>query len=165
MQRAVLFGLLSVLCAAPARADDGLRNWFDDPFFQLTSALPDCPEPAGPRVDARERQAQSHRRAEKGTTCWLAREPDCERPSAYAYDADIARRLHAALSQSADLRDSSLWVTVQGRVVYVEGCVQHEAQGQRIEAAIRDLPHVQQAIAIVTTDPAAGVPYRRLPAR
>jgi len=30
---------------------------------------------------------QAHRRAEKGTTCWLAHE--CERPNAYAYDPDI----------------------------------------------------------------------------
>src|SRR5690554_6479593 len=46
-----------------------LRNWFDDPFFQISSAIPDCPEPAGPFITEAERRAESHRRAEKGTTC------------------------------------------------------------------------------------------------
>src|SRR5437899_5540536 len=34
---------------APA-APDELRNWFDDPFFAISSAIADCPVPAGPFV-------------------------------------------------------------------------------------------------------------------
>lgn len=74
-----------------------LQNWFDDPFFQVSAARPDCPEPAGPRVTAAERQQQSHRRAEKGTTCWLAGEAGCERPNAFAYGRDIATAIRQAL--------------------------------------------------------------------
>jgi hypothetical protein len=135
-----------------------MRNWFDDPFFQISGAIPNCPEPAGPRVTEAERQVQSHRRAEKGTTCWLAKE--CERPNAYAYDQDIAASILAAVRKRSPFASTSLWVTVQGRVVYVEGCVAQDAQVSEIEAFIRESPHVQQAIAIVTTDPTAKPPYR-----
>lgn len=153
----VVIGALLALCGTPARSEE-LRNWFNDPFFQLTAAIPGCQEPAGPRVSAAERQAQSHRRAEKGTTCWLAQEQDCEHPSAYAYDSSIARSIQSMPLVAA--QGTSLWVTVQGRVVYVEGCVAQEAQASQVEAAIRKLPHVQQVIAIVTASSNAVLPYR-----
>lgn len=145
---------------AGARADDALRNWFDDPFFPVTAARPGCPEPAGPRVTAAERQAQSHRRAEKGTTCWLARETDCERASAYGYDRDIAATVQRALQADAQAADTTLWVTVQGRVVYVEGCVARPEQAAAIERTVRALPHVQQALVIVRVGERGAPPYR-----
>jgi len=147
------------LCAFGASAEE-LRNWFGDPFFQVTSGVPGCPEPAGPRVTASERQAQSHRRAEKGTTCWLANEEDCQRSSAFAYDRDIATEIQAAMAAGAQFTDTSLWVTVQGRIVYVEGCVAKEAQGAGVEQLVRRLPHVQQAIAIVMVSGEAKPPYK-----
>ncbi len=150
------------LAAQRAAAQD-LRNWFEDPFFQISDAVPRCPEPAGPRVSEAERRVQAHRRAEKGTTCWLARE--CERPSAYAYDRDIASGILAAMRTRPSFPDTSLWVTVQGRVVYIEGCIARQAQAAEIEAFIRQVPHVQQAIAIVTTTPAASPPYKLLTGR
>lgn len=146
-----------VALGASAHEHD-LRNWFGDPFFKISSAVADCPEPAGPRVTEAERQAQSHRRAEKGTTCWLAKE--CERPNAYAYDRDIAESIQAAVRERLPFPNTSLWVTVQGRVIYVEGCVSHAAQAAEIEAFIRTLPHVQRAVAIVTASPRAKSPYR-----
>lgn len=156
--RAAAVLAVSVSAASLGVDAQTLRNWFDDPFFALSSAFPGCPEPAGPRVGEADRQLQSHRRAEKGTTCWLARE--CDRPNAYAYDRDIAQAIESAVHERARFPDSSLWVTVQGRVVYVEGCVAHESQAAEIEAFMAGLPHVQQAIAIVTTRPAARLPYK-----
>ncbi len=152
--------LLAFACS-PALANpetDGLQNWFNDPFFQITSDLPDCPVPAGPFVSESDRRVQAHRRAEKGTTCWLARE--CDRPNAYAYDEDIATALKAALRERDPFAATSLWVTVQGRVVYVEGCVSRASQEAELEAFVRSLPHVQQALAIVRSDPSARPPYR-----
>ncbi len=149
--------------AALGASAEVLRNGFDDPFFQVTTGVPGCPEPAGPRVTDAELRAQSHRRAEKGTTCWLAREADCERASAYAYDRDIAAAIQRTLQGRTSLADTALWVTVQGRVVYVEGCVAQERQAAAIEALIRPLPHVQQALAIVRVGRDGAVPYRRLP--
>jgi len=155
--RALLFSL-AVATSAPCGAQDALQNWFDDPFFQITAALPDCPLPAGPFTDVADRRAQAHRRAEKGTTCWLAKE--CDRPNAYVYDHDIAEGLKAALRERGTFPDTTLWVTVQGRVVYLEGCAASEAVVPALEAFARSVPRVQQAIAIVRTDPAVRPPYR-----
>lgn len=154
--------LVLALLALPAFADDGLRNWFDDPFFAVSADIAGCPLPAGPFVDEAGRREQSHRRAEKGTTCWLAGE--CDRPKAYAYDREIAARLQALLP--ARLRGTSLWVTVQGRVVYVEGCTDRSGLEAGIESLVRGVEGVQQAIAIVRDHPQGRVPYRlRMPAQ
>jgi BON domain len=170
--RAAIMGLSAAVAGAgyPAglAADDGgeLRNWFDDPFFQLTDQARNCPQPAGPYVTRQERLAQSHHRAEKGTTAWLSGESD--RPQAYAYDEDIAAALQQAFGANearhrALLAGSSLWATVQGRVVYIEGCASREADAQAIEAMVRAVPYVQQAIAILRVDPLMPPPYRVMP--
>jgi hypothetical protein len=153
--------VLALLCsgAAGQRADE-LRNWFDDPFFQVRSAIADCPVPAGPFVTERERRAQSHRRSEKGTTAWLAGE--AQRPQAYAYDQDIAAALRHAFADGRRFPDTSLWVTVQGRVVYVEGCSGNADDTARLETFLRSLPQVQQAVAIIRIGAAARPPYRVL---
>ena len=147
----------------PSIAGEELRNWFDDPFFQITAAIASCPEPTGPRVTEADRQLQSHRRAEKGTTCWLAKE--CERPNAYAYDREIATEIQAAVSDKSPFPNTALWVTVQGRVVYIEGCVENESQATAVEAFVRALPNVQQAIAIVTANLSGKPPYKLFVAR
>lgn len=158
--------LLAPACRAQASeaaaSAPSLQNWFDDPFFRISSAIPDCPAPAGPFTDEADRRLQAHRRAEKGTTCWLA--GACERPNAYAYDADIAAAIRAALQgpQGKPVAEhSSLWVTVQGRVVYIEGCIRAPLAAATLEALVRGLPHVQQATAIVRSSDRAAVPYRR----
>lgn len=140
-----------------ARAADELQNWFDDPFFQVTRADRTCPEPAGPFADERSRREQAHRRAEKGTTCWLAGE--CDRPKAYAYDQDIARSIREAFGRSRALASTTLWITVQGRIVYIEGCAADRLAATKAEALVRSLPHVQQAIASIRTNPASAAPY------
>jgi hypothetical protein len=134
-----------------------VRNWFDDPFFQISSAIVGCPLPAGPFVSESERRVQMHHRAERGTTCWLAGQ--CERPNSYAYDADIAAAFEAAMRRDNPFADTTLWVTVQGRVVTIEGCTVREAQAAELEAFAGALPYVQRAIAIVRTNPAARPPY------
>jgi len=150
--------VLGLGLAAVARSAEELRNWFDDPFFQISSSLPDCPLPAGPFVSEADKRVQAHRRAEKGTTCWLAGE--CERPNAYAYDRDIAEAFRKAVAGPDRLAGTTLWVTVQGRVVYIEGCALQNSSVVAVEALARSLPHVQQAIAIVRTDPTSPPPYK-----
>jgi len=151
-----------VLCAGPAlcaaQTAPPLRNWFDDPFFQVADAVPDCPEPAGPRVTEDERRVQSHRRAELGTTCWLSGQ--CERPNFYAYDRDIADAIARELRASNPFAAATLWVTVQGRVVYIEGCVPEPTMEPAIEAFARRIPQVQRAIAAVFVKGTARPPYR-----
>jgi len=147
MLRPLLLVALAWPVPGPAQPAPERRNWFDDPFFQMTSAIADCPEPTGPRITEDERRVQSHHRAEKGTTCWLAGQ--CERPNFYAYDADIAQAFKKALQASNPFARTTLWVTVQGRVVYLEGCVPDEAMEPALEAYTRAIPGVQQAIAAV----------------
>jgi hypothetical protein len=152
---------LAFLCGAStchAHAAEALQNWFDDPFFQISAEVPMCPLPAGPFVDDADRRAQAHRRAEKGTTCWLAKE--CERPNAYTYDKDIAAAFQAAVRAHNPFPGTSLWVTIQGRVIYIEGCARDDSVVAQIEPFARALPHVQQAIAAVRTDPLAPPPYK-----
>jgi osmotically-inducible protein OsmY len=73
---------------------------------------------------------------------------------------EIADEVRSAAPASSAFADTSVWVTVQGRVVYVEGCARSADAEARIEAFVRGLPHVQQAIAILRTDPRARAPYR-----
>jgi hypothetical protein len=167
--RAALAALLALaaLAALPwpstavADAGETLGNWFGDPFVQLTGPAADCPTPAGPFVTEKERLLQSHHRAEKGTTAWLAGE--AARPGAYAYDRDIAQALVAAFRAPGRFAGSALWATVQGRVVFIEGCVRRPSEAADIEALAGTLPFVQRAVAIVRAGPAAAVPYRVLP--
>ncbi len=164
LRRAAAVGRLSCIAwfaaaLGMARAAEPLANWFHDPFFQISADVAACPLPAGPYVSEREKRAQAHRRAEKGTTCWLAKE--CERPNAYAYDADIASAMRAmAQGHQRALAGTTLWVTVQGRVVYVEGCVGAGVDIASIEALVRAVDFVQQATFIVSTDSARRPPYR-----
>ena len=158
MNSRLLLVALAMVASAPCGAQDGLQNWFNDPFFQISAAIPDCPLPAGPFTDENDKRIQAHRRAEKGTTCWLAKE--CDRPNAYVYDHDIAEGLKAALRERGLFADTTVWVTVQGRVVYLEGCAVSESVVPALEAFARSVRHVQQAIAIIRTDPAVRPPYR-----
>ena len=162
----LLLGLLlaGAACAQPTEGE-ALRNWFDDPFLALSRDQAGCPEPAGPRVSEAERRTQAHRRAEKGTTCWLAGEPDCAQSSAYRYDAGIADAIRADATLGATLAGSSVWITVQGRVVYAEGCVRDAAQAEALEQRLRALPHVQQVIPLLRLQAGQRPPYRVFPGR
>ena len=164
---------------APAGTPDSdLKNWFNDPFFQFTAAVSDCPVPLGPFICADERAAQAHRRAEKSASCLQA--GTCDKPNAYAYDADIAAQLKAALEVKqlythSPLVNSSLWATVQGRIVTIEGCMagdaytsfDHDMITTQIENVAKAIPNVLQAVVRVRTSgqtrAGAPVPYRVRP--
>lgn len=152
----------AMLSAAPALAQPApeRRNWFDDPFFQISGRIAGCPVPAGPRLTEAERRVRSHERAERGTTCWLAGQ--CERPNTFNYDADIAQAVKAALGTRHPAPRSSLWITVQRRIVYIEGCVGQPKDGPRLEAYFRTLPDVERAVAIVYVKRRGGRPPYKL---
>ena len=141
----------------PATADEVLRNAFRDPFFPVRGAIPACPEPLGPFMTEEQKLRQTHHRLERGTRCWLAKK--CEKPSAYMYDADIARDVRARFEASRNLRDASLWVTVQGRLVRVEGCARSAHANSQIKALLRGVPDVDGLILNVTTNPRSVPPY------
>ncbi|MFC7515994.1 BON domain-containing protein [Herbaspirillum sp. GCM10030257] len=137
---------------------DELRNWFNDPFFQVSKDVPDCPVPAGPFVDERAMRNQSHQRAEKGTTCWLA--GDCDRQNSYMYDTDIAKEFMSATGERGPFVNTTLWITVQGRVAYIQGCGISESQVPQLEEFARSVRYVQQAFVDLRVDRSRRAPYR-----
>ena len=140
---------------------ENLRNWYDDPFFPISGGVPACPKPRGPFATEHQFRQQAHRRAENGASCCLA--AACEKPSAYADDREIARQLRTSAALGTLSRATSLWVTVQGRIVYVEGCVNSPALQQPIEAMARSSPLVQQVVILVRSDDGAPPPYATMP--
>lgn len=157
-----LFWLAALLGTMPLGAQDAAerRNWFNDPFFQIAAQAPRCPVPLGPYLTAAEQRAEAHYRAERGTSCWLAGR--CARSNAYAYDQDIARALQARVGALKPLTGSSLWVTVQRRIVFIEGCVPDRRRVAALQAWATAVPDVEQVLVNVSTRPQAPVPYRTL---
>jgi hypothetical protein len=146
--------------SAPAAETTGLRNWFDDPFFQVRNALTDCPVPLGPLTNGDERQTQTHTRSERGTRCYL--EGRCSRPNSYLYDKDIADGVRARFAATRMPRDASLWVTVQRRIVWIEGCVPAGYDARQLERLVRGVPDIELTIVSVRKGRNGAVPYRRL---
>jgi len=148
--------------AMPLGAQDATErsNWFNDPFFQIAAQAPRCPVPLGPYLTAAEQRAEAHYRAERGTSCWLAGR--CARSNAYAYDQDIARALQTRVGELKPVTGSSLWVTVQRRIVFIEGCVPDRRRVAALQAWAKGVPDVDQVLVNVSTRPKAPAPYRML---
>ncbi|MEP7303631.1 MAG: transporter [Caldimonas sp.] len=147
--------LASLLADTHALAgDELLLNPFGDPFVRATVGRP-CPTPLGPAYTEATRRIESHSRAERGTTCWLAGR--CSEPNAYRYDVPNAIAALAALQRDLSFADSAVWVTAQRRFLYLEGCVADPAQAQRMEALLQALPEVDRVI------PALALPGEKPP--
>ena len=151
--------LLCLATSLTCNAQDAVerQNFFNDPFFQVSNALPQCPLPAGPFITLTEKQRQTHHRAERGTSCWLAGK--CDKPNSYAYDQDIAEALKLAFAKRNPAPDSALWITVQGRVVFIEGCVKNLRQSKALETLAMQVPDVQQAVALIYSGHPKRAPY------
>jgi hypothetical protein len=160
MRARLLAGVLPALAACgtcAARADaDARRNWFDDPFFALTAEIARCPEPLGPLATEAEALRDSHHRSERGTRCRL--EGRCRHPSSYDYDREIAASIQAELPRVVP-HPSSLWVLVQGRRVWIYGCVPAGYRRGSLEKALRRIADVEVAMEEVRVGRAA-VPYK-----
>src|SRR5262249_39981041 len=114
-----------------------------------------CPEPLGPLVTEEEALRDSHHRNERGLRCYL--EHRCIHPSSYDYDKDIAERIRAARIAP---RPSTLWVLVQGRRVWVYGCVAPGYRRGTLEAALRRIPDVEVAMEELRVGARGNVTYR-----
>jgi hypothetical protein len=144
MATVLAFGIAMPALAAEPAAKTDKRNWFDDPFFRVSSGLRACPAPEGPLYTEAERRSQMHARLERGTSCWL--EGRCKDSNAYRYDKDIAPRVQAALAAVPGVRRASVWAMVQRRWVYLQGCVPSRALARRLEAAARAVPDVELVV-------------------
>lgn len=155
--------LLGAALSVPIRAagDEPLRNWFDDPFFQVRSGAKDCPVPVGPFLTEAEMRIEGHHRAERGTSCWLRKE--CSKPSAYLYDPEIAAAVRSRFDSTRLFANASLWITVQHRFIWIEGCIAPKATPRMLKALVRGIPDVDLVVVNVTHRPEREVPYRALP--
>ncbi len=125
-------------------AEEERRNYFDDPFLQVTNGLPGCPSQKGPLITLAEKQAAAHYRAERGTSCYQSGR--CRLPNAYLYDKEIIPRVHKALLADGGFADTSIWVEGQRRWVWVKGCVRTAEQSTRIEQVVRAIDDVEMVI-------------------
>jgi len=149
---------LAALGCASALAADEPRNWFGDPYFNLTHDIAACPEPRGPYITEAEALRESHHRAERGTRCHL--EGRCRYPSSFDYDREIADHIRRSASERrAPLPRSTLWVLVQGRRVWIYGCVAADYRRGRLEKWLRSIPDVEVATEEVRVG-GGKVPYR-----
>ena len=151
--------LVAALLFAGAAAARDPANWFGDPYFQVSQAIAGCPEPRGPAITEAEALAESHHRAERGTRCHL--EGRCRHPSSYDYDPEIAASIRDAIAKGRmKLPRSSLWVLVQGRRVYVYGCVPAGYPRGSLEKSLRAIPDVEAAIEQLRVGDRGTMSYR-----
>jgi hypothetical protein len=141
----VLAALLALAPAAAPAADDGPRtNVFGDPFVQATHAIAACPPAEPPLVTAAEARAQSHGRAERGTTChYYGR---CRLPNAYLYDREIVPRVVRFIQLDDRFANTSIWILGQRRWVYLKGCVASDAQARALADEVRLIDDVEAVI-------------------
>jgi len=161
--------------AADPAAGEALRNYYNDPFVQVTAAIPACPTPRGPFMTAQESRAEAHPRAERGTTCFMMGK--CSEANAYHYDARIAvaaqDAVRRALTRTPALARSSVWLTVQRRFIFVHGCTASRADAARWETLLRAVPEVEYvgvdlavvpgALNVTHLPPLVHIPYPKMP--
>lgn len=156
--RALVLCMLAVAAAQAQPAGEWRLNPFGDPFVRATRGLLECPVPLGPVYDAAGMRQEAHQRAERGTTCWL--EKQCEEPNAYRYDIGIAERAVQAIQSNPRFERSSVWVTVQRRFVYLEGCAADQDQATAMEHAVQGVPEVDRVLPMLMVGPGGSPPYR-----
>jgi hypothetical protein len=122
-----------------------LANHFNDPFLQVTDAISSCEKQTGPRISLAQMRAESHWRAERGTSCF--RSGRCRLPNAYLYDAEIIPRVKQAVLADGRFANTSIAVEGQRRWVWLRGCVASEAQIAALEQLVRNIDDVEAVIA------------------
>jgi hypothetical protein len=133
VNQAVIGLVFGFLALGAANAQER-RNLFNDPFVQVTSAIPNCPVPQGPGVTPEEMAAVAHVRAQHGTSCHLSGR--CRLPNSYLYDQEIIPRVAKYLRLDGRFADTSVWVLGERRLVTLMGCVQSKEQAVAMEKAV-----------------------------
>ena len=139
------FFCIAVLAACQPATADERRNFFNDPFEQVTRALARCPAPAGPLYNDEEVKAEAHARAQRGVSCHMAGR--CRLPNAYLYDREILPRVVKAIHANGSFeRSTSIWVYGQRRWVWLQGCVTSADESAALEKLIRNIDDVEAVI-------------------
>jgi hypothetical protein len=146
--------MLVAVCIV-AQADGARENRGNDPFLRVSSAIADCPAPPGPLETEQEWLDEAHYRIERGNSCWIAGR--CRLSNSYDYDQEIAqsvtRRLDS-LNASLQWREkTSLWLTLQRRFIYLDGCVSRDFDTARFVSALGETADVEKVIDRTTRRP------------
>ncbi len=150
--------LLAGLWASTAAAAPALLvNPFHDPFEPATQGLAGCPVPSPPTYTQAEMQEVEHHRVEQGNSCYLAGK--CRLSNSFFYDRGIAHALLPRLRADPQLRDTSVWLLVQGRFVQFFGCVARREQIARLEAVAHATPDVEAILSNVLVGTQGKPPY------
>ena len=154
---------LAMMTSHVALAGEPLANRGNDPFFQVSTAIAQCPEALGPLTTPQEWLDDAHYRIERGNSCWI--EGRCRLSNAYLYDAEIAESVRRRL-QNIDFtthwsEKSTLWLMLQRRFIYVQGCVSPDFDKARFLFELEKTADVDKVIDNTTTDPRARpFPYK-----
>jgi hypothetical protein len=151
-------GLLAcALAVAPLHAQER-SNAFDDPFVQVTAALPGCPPPEGPLYTAQEVREVAHVRAQHGGSCFQSGR--CRLPNSYLYDKEIIPRVQQYLRLDGRFNDSSVWLLGERRLVTLMGCVASHEQLEAMEKAVWLVDDVMGVINLLTVGTQGEPRYR-----
>ncbi len=150
---ALVLAAISLTAASQER-----RNWFDDPFVQVTSALPGCTPPAPPGFTEEEMRAEAHVRSQHGTSCY--RVGRCRLPNSYLYDNELIPRVAQYLRMDGRFDDTSTWVLGERRLVTLMGCVRTPEQAEQMEKAVMLVDDVMGVINLLSVGTAAPPRYR-----
>ena len=151
MSRWLFFALASLFPVAVVAQQDDRANDFNDPFLQVTDAIPSCPKQEQPKITAAQQQAETHWRAERGTSCYQSGR--CRLPNAYLYDQEIIPRVKKAILADGRFEGTSIWVEGQRRWVWLRGCVASQEQALQIEQLVRNMDDVEAVINALVTVP------------
>ncbi|WP_018150495.1 BON domain-containing protein [Leeia oryzae] len=156
-----LIAIASLGISTLAHADI-LKNWFDDPFFQVRNGIADCPTPLGPYTTETVKKQESHWRVERGTSCWIAGK--CRLPNSYYYDKDIAAAVKHTMDTTPAFQADSIWLMFQRRFVWIEGCIADPADAEVLKALVAATPDVEEVIVHLRSNPQDPLPYPQIPA-
>lgn len=127
-------GVLLLALATMGALAQERRNAFDDPFLQVTSALPGCAVPRGPGFTEEEVRREAHVRSQHGGSCYRAGR--CRLPNSYLYDKEIIPRVVRYLQQDGRFDETAVWVLGERRLVTLMGCVKTKEQAEQMEKAV-----------------------------
>lgn len=147
---AVLLGL----AVATSAAAQERKNYFEDPFLPVTSALPGCPVPRPPGMTEAELRDAAHVRAQAGVSCYTSGR--CRLANSYLYDKEISPRMVQYIHRDGRFEDTSLWIQVERRYVYLKGCVRTQEQAEQLEksaALVDDVMGVINELSVGTAAP------------
>jgi hypothetical protein len=149
--------LFVLSCAALASSAEERKNYFNDPFEQVTSGIANCPVPQAPGVTQSELPALAHIRAQHGTSCHLSGR--CRLANSYLYDKEIIPRVVQYIRLDGRFADTSIWVLGERRLVTLMGCVKSQDQAAALEKSVMLVDDVMGVINQLMVGTAGKPPY------